>query len=70
MEALSMTMQTDQQTDYDSIYQIVKNAFKTAEQSDGNEQDIIPVCYSWISYLQADDPSRSWTRFYRHGFLQ
>lgn len=36
-----MTIRTEQQADYDSVYQVVKNAFKTAEQSDGNEQDLV-----------------------------
>lgn len=36
-----MTIRTEQQTDYDSVYRLVKNAFKTAEQRDGNEQDLV-----------------------------
>ena len=36
-----MKIRTEQQADYDSVYQVVKNAFKTAEQSDGNEQDLV-----------------------------
>lgn len=36
-----MTIRAEQQADYDSVYQVVKNAFKTAEQSDGNEQDLV-----------------------------
>ena len=38
-----MTIRTEQQADYDSVYQVVKNAFKTAEQSDGNEQNLVNV---------------------------
>ena len=36
-----MTIRTEQQTDYESVYQVVKNAFETAERSDGNEQDLV-----------------------------
>ena len=36
-----MTIRTEQQADYNSVYQVIKNAFKTAEQSDGNEQDLV-----------------------------
>lgn len=36
-----MTIRTERQADYASVYQVVKNAFKTAEQSDGNEQDLV-----------------------------
>lgn len=36
-----MIIRTEQQTDYNSVYQVVKSAFKTAEQSDGNEQDLV-----------------------------
>lgn len=36
-----MAIRTEQQADYDSVYQVVKNAFRTAEQSDGKEQDLV-----------------------------
>lgn len=36
-----MKIRTEQQADYDSVYQVVKSAFQTAEQSDGNEQDLV-----------------------------
>lgn len=36
-----MAIRTEQQSDYESVYQVVKNAFKTAQQSDGNEQDLV-----------------------------
>lgn len=36
-----MTIRTEQPADYDRVYQVVKNAFETAEQSDGNEQDLV-----------------------------
>ncbi|MFG6342895.1 MAG: N-acetyltransferase [Lachnospiraceae bacterium] len=36
-----MTIRTEQQTDYESVYQVIKNAFETAEHSDGNEQDLV-----------------------------
>lgn len=36
-----MIIRTEQQTDYESVYQVVKNAFETAEKSDGNEQDLV-----------------------------
>lgn len=36
-----MTIRAEQPADYDSVYQVVKNAFETAEHSDGNEQDLV-----------------------------
>jgi len=36
-----MTIRTEQQTDYESVYHVIKNAFETAEHSDGNEQDLV-----------------------------
>lgn len=36
-----MTIRTEQQADYDSVYRVVKSAFAAAEQSDGNEQDLV-----------------------------
>lgn len=36
-----MIVRTERQADYDSVYEVVKNAFKTAEESDGNEQDLV-----------------------------
>ena len=36
-----MTIRAEQQADYESVYRVVENAFKTAEQSDGNEQDLV-----------------------------
>lgn len=36
-----MKTRTEQPSDFDSVYQVVKSAFKTAEHSDGNEQDLV-----------------------------
>ncbi len=36
-----MTIRTEQPTDYDSVYLVVKKAFETAQQSDGNEHDLV-----------------------------
>lgn len=36
-----MIIRTEQKKDYDCVYRLVKSAFKTAEQSDGNEQDLV-----------------------------
>ncbi|WP_434309970.1 GNAT family N-acetyltransferase [Hominifimenecus sp. rT4P-3] len=36
-----MTVRTEQQADYESVYWVIKCAFETAEQSDGNEQDLV-----------------------------
>ena len=36
-----MTIRAEQPADYDSIYLVVKNAFETAEQSDGNEHNLV-----------------------------
>ena len=40
-----MIIRTEQQTDYESVYQIVKYAFETAEKSDGNEQDLVSLLF-------------------------
>ena len=36
-----MIIRQEQPHDYDSVYQVVKTAFATAEQSDGTEQDLV-----------------------------
>ena len=36
-----MNIRQEQPTDYDVVYQIIKEAFATAEYSDGNEQDLV-----------------------------
>lgn len=36
-----MTIRTEQPSDCDSVYRVVKKAFETAERSDGNEQDLV-----------------------------
>lgn len=36
-----MIIRTEQLADYEAVYRLVKNAFETAEQSDGNEQDLV-----------------------------
>lgn len=36
-----MTIRAERPTDRDTVYRIVQKAFETAEQSDGNEQDLV-----------------------------
>ena len=36
-----MIIRQEQPNDYDAVYQVVKTAFSTAEQSDGTEQDLV-----------------------------
>lgn len=36
-----MFIRQEQQNDYDIVYRVIKKAFKTAEHSDGNEQDLV-----------------------------
>lgn len=53
-EVTSMTIRTEQPADYDSVYHVVKNAFAAAEQSDGNEQDLVNALRkssAWIPEL-------------------
>lgn len=38
---MTMIIRTEQPTDYKAVYYVVKNAFQTAEHSDGNEQDLV-----------------------------
>lgn len=38
---MSLLVRQEQPADYDVVYQVVRAAFATAEQSDGNEQDLI-----------------------------
>lgn len=46
-----MTIRTERQADYDAIYQVVETAFKTAEQSDGNEQDLVNALRQSSAYI-------------------
>ena len=36
-----MEIRQENQSDYETVYKIIKEAFATAEQSDGNEQDLV-----------------------------
>lgn len=36
-----MTIRAERPTDRDTVYRVVQKAFETAEQSDGNEQDLV-----------------------------
>lgn len=36
-----MTIRTEQPSDYEAVYQVVKSSFETAEHSDGNEHDLV-----------------------------
>lgn len=42
-EVIFMTIRAERPTDRDTVYRVVQKAFETAEQSDGNEQDLVNV---------------------------
>lgn len=46
-----MIIRTEQSTDYASVYQVVKDAFQTAEQTDGNEQDLVNALRKSSSFI-------------------
>lgn len=46
-----MTIRTEQQADYETIYFIVKNAFETAELSDGNEHNLVNALRQSTAYI-------------------
>lgn len=46
-----MTIRKEQPNDFDKVYQVVKTAFETAEQSDGNEQDLVNSLRKSSSYI-------------------
>ena len=36
-----MILRSEQPSDYDAVYHVIKDAFETAEERDGNEQDLV-----------------------------
>lgn len=40
-----MIIRTEQPKDYEEVYSVVKNAFESAEHSDGNEQDLVTALH-------------------------
>lgn len=36
-----MILRTEEPRDYEVVYHVIKNAFETAEERDGNEQDLV-----------------------------
>lgn len=46
-----MMIRTEQLKDYDAVYKVVKTAFESAEQSDGNEQDLVNALRKSISFV-------------------
>lgn len=36
-----MILRTEEPRDYESVYHVIKDAFETAEERDGNEQDLV-----------------------------
>lgn len=46
-----MTIRTEQQADYETIYFLVENAFETAELSDGNEHNLVNALRQSTAYI-------------------
>ena len=41
MEVVILNIRQEQPTDYDAVYQVVKEAFADAGHTDGDEQDLV-----------------------------
>lgn len=46
-----MEIRQEKQTDYETVYQIVKEAFATAKHSDGNEQELVAALRNSNSFI-------------------
>lgn len=46
-----MQIRKERKEDYSQIYEMIKNAFKTAEHSDGNEQDLVEKLRKSSAYI-------------------
>lgn len=46
-----MEIRQEKQSDYETVYQIVKEAFATAEHSDGNEQELVVALRNSNSFI-------------------
>ena len=46
-----MTIRREQPADYESVYQVVKNAFQTAQESDGNEQELVNALRQSVAFI-------------------
>lgn len=46
-----MTIRQEEQRDYEEVYQLVKKAFETAEESDGTEQDLVTALRNSESFV-------------------
>lgn len=46
-----MEIRQEKQSDYETVYQIVKEAFATAEHSDGNEQELVAALRNSNSFI-------------------
>lgn len=46
-----MFIRNENKNDFDNIYNLVKNAFKIAEHSDGNEQDLVEALRNGDSFI-------------------
>lgn len=46
-----MEIRKEEPKDYTEIYEVVKRAFSSAEQADGNEQDLVNALRSGDSYI-------------------
>ena len=46
-----MQIRKEREEDYPQIYEMIKNAFKTAEYSDGNEQDLVEKLRKSSAYI-------------------
>lgn len=48
---MNLTIRRETAKDYDTVYQVVKAAFDSAEHSDGNEQDLVVALRKGPSYI-------------------
>ena len=46
-----MNIRQERREDYDAVYQVIKEAFASAEHSDGNEQDLVAALRKSKSFI-------------------
>lgn len=50
-EGIAMTIRAERQADHDAMREVVRNAFATAEHSDGNEHDLVDALRQSDAYV-------------------
>ena len=51
MKDWEMVIRRENESDYESIYDVVKTAFESADHADGNEQDLVNALRNGDSYI-------------------